>query len=68
MVFQMGFPKKLNVPMRKMTMSKTPNIGVIAKINKADVDKIVRPGIKDVDRIVTKKMSSIKGYSQDIQC
>lgn len=68
MAFQMGFPKKLNVPQRKIQNKSMGDFNQKARKGRMDIDNIGAVNKNEIDVIRTNKMPEIKGESLDICC
>ena len=66
---QVGFPKKLNVPVRKIQNKSMGDFNMHPKKGKMDIDNISSSSKADVGCIgKVKRVSGIKGTSADICC
>ena len=69
MAFQLGFPKKLNVPQRKIQNKSMGDFNISSKKGKMDIDNISYSSKADVGCIgKVKRVAGIKGTSADICC
>jgi len=69
MAFQMGFPKKLNVPQRKIQNKYFGDINLNPKKGRMEIDNISVSSKADVGNIGNmRRVGGIKGSSADIGC
>lgn len=68
MAFQLGFPKKLNVPQRKIQNKSMGDYQLSGRKGSMDVDNISFSNKRDVGVVGTNKVPGINGCSPDIDC
>jgi hypothetical protein len=65
---QVGFPKKLNVPQRKMQNKSMGDFEMSGRKGRIEVDNISLSNKPEVGVIITKRVPGIRGESADICC
>lgn len=68
MAFQIGFPKKPNTPHRKIHNKSMGQAVMSGRNGTMDISSVGAVNKKEIDVIQTRKMSAIRGESQDICC
>lgn len=68
MAFQLGFPKSLNVPQRKIQNKSMGDFNMKSRKGKMDIDNMGSVNKSEIDVIRTKVASGIHGKSPDIHC
>lgn len=68
MAFQLGFPKKLNVPTRQIKNKSMGDFQLSGRKGKKDIDNISFSNKENVGFITTKKSTGIHGCSSDVDC
>ena len=68
MAFQLGFPKKLNVPQRKIQNKSMGDFIQSGRKGRYEIDNIGVSNKQDVGVIKGKKMPGIHGEAMDVCC